>query len=74
MIRLRVLQCFVLTLFVSGCAGLSNKPSSVILQNPETMEFVNCDVDGWGTAASYRRNQACVEGYRKEGYIVWGER
>lgn len=73
MSRLVVLQFFVSLFLIGGCAGFSGKPTSVILQDPATMEFVNCDVDEWGTAASYQRNEECVEAYKKKGYVVWGE-
>lgn len=59
---------------LAGCASFSDKPGTVIMQNPETMEFFNCEVDRWGTAQSYDRNEKCVEDYKKKGYVVWGER
>ena len=56
-----------------GCASYSSK-SVVIMQHPETMEFVNCKVDGWATNGAYAENEKCVEDLKKKGYIVWGER
>jgi len=65
---------FCLTLLVGGCAALGDKPKNVILQNPETMEFVNCEVDKWGTVASYEINERCVKDYQSKGYVIWGKR
>lgn len=59
---------------LSGCASHSGKPSVVIMQHPETIDYVNCKVDEWATAASYAENEKCVEELKKQGYIVWGER
>jgi hypothetical protein len=61
-------------LIVAGCATLTDKPVVVILQNLETMEFVNCKVDNWNMPGSYAENDACVEGYKKKGFVVWGTR
>ena len=58
----------------SGCASMSDESKSVMLQNPETMEFVKCTVDQWGTSASFARNAQCVEEYKRQGYVVWAER
>lgn len=60
--------------FCGGCALFSDKPTTVILQNVETMEFVDCVVDHWGTAQSYQDNDTCVEGYKSKGFVVWGTR
>lgn len=65
---------FLLLFLISGCAGMSGKSKSVMLQNPETMDFVKCTVDQWGTKASYAKNEACVEEYKRQGYIIWAER
>jgi len=69
---------FLLLLFAvlaqAGCAVLSDKPVTVILQHPETLEFVNCDVDHWNMPASYEKNDKCVEEYKKKGFVVWGTR
>lgn len=73
MIR-RILYVWVMLLFLSGCASFSDKPSKVILQNPQTMEFVNCRVDEWGTSESYRKNEECVQSYIDQGFVIWGER
>lgn len=58
---------------LAGC-GQHGAKSMVIMQHPETMEFVNCRVDAWATPVSYAKNARCVEDLQKEGYIVWGER
>ena len=63
----------LLLVLMGGCGSLSENSRSVILQNPETLEFVNCNVDKWGTFASYARNEKCVEDYENQGYVVWGE-
>lgn len=68
-----LLHVFLLIVILSGCTSFGDKPSRVILQDPATMEFVNCDVDEWGTAASYERNDKCVKDYQKQGYLIWGE-
>jgi hypothetical protein len=64
--------CFFL--LAGGCASLGDKSKKVILQNPETMEFVNCEVDRWGTRRSYATNEECVKEYQAKGYVIWGER
>lgn len=64
---------FPLIAILGGCASTGEKPSTVILKNPSTMEFVNCDVDRWGTSASYERNDKCVKEYQEQGYIIWGK-
>ncbi len=58
---------------LTGCGNHSAK-SVVIMQHPETMDFVNCSVDAWATPASYAKNARCVEDLKEKGYIVWGER
>jgi hypothetical protein len=60
--------------FIAGCAGMSYQPTSVIFQNPTTMEFVQCDVGQWGTKASYAKNEQCVEEYKRQGFVVWAKR
>ncbi len=72
-------RCLVIIaiMVIIGCGGCSlfiDKPLTVVLQHPETMDFVSCQVDGWETPYSYANNEQCVEGYKKQGYIVWGER
>ena len=57
-----------------GCAAFMDKPVTVILKDTETLEFVTCDVDHWNTPGSYKKNDECVEGYKKKGYVVWGTR
>lgn len=57
----------------AGCGQHSGK-SVVIMQNPETMDFVNCTVDHWATPVSYAKNAQCVEDLKSKGYVVWGER
>ncbi len=62
----------VLLLFGGGCA--SDKPSRVILKHPETQDFVNCNVDKWESAQSYRTNEECIRTYEEQGYFIWGKR
>lgn len=59
--------------FVFGCAK-SDKSTSIMLQHPETMDFVKCDVDQWRTKSSYAKMDQCVESYRTKGYVIWAER
>ena len=74
-LKKRIIFCCVcFFLLIGGCASFSDKSKNVILQNPETMEFVNCEVDKWGTKASYEANEQCVKEYQDKGYIIWGER
>ena len=74
------MQCWLITVivvllvFASGCARMSDKSKSVMLQNPETMEFAKCTVDQWGTKASFAKNEQCVEEYKRQGYVIWAER
>lgn len=65
---------FTVALGVSGCAALTDKPVTVILKNTETLEFVTCDVDHWNMPGSFKKNDDCVEEYKKKGYVVWGTR
>lgn len=60
-------------LSISGCATFSDRSGTVIMKHPQTMEFVDCKVDKWGTKLSYDRNEKCVEEYKSKGYVVWAE-
>ena len=72
---LTVVSLAVVTLFLAcSCAKMSGESVSVMLQNPETMEFVKCDVDQWGTKKSYAKNEQCVKDYQNQGYVIWAER
>lgn len=62
----------VTALGTTGCNKTAK--SVVIMQHPETMEFVDCKVDAWATPASYAKNARCVEELKQKGYVVWGER
>lgn len=53
---------------------MSDKSTSVMLQHPETMDFVKCDVDQWGTKKSFAKNEQCIEEYKSQGYVIWAER
>lgn len=61
-------------LMTAGCASMSDESTTVMLQHPETMEFVKCDVDQWGTKVSFAKNEDCIEEYKRQGYIIWAER
>ena len=61
-------------ILATGCARMSDEPTSVILQNPATMEFVHCDVGQWATKASFAKNEKCVEDYKRQGFVVWAKR
>lgn len=63
----------VLCILSVGCASFSDRPTTVIMKNPQTMEFVNCNVDKWGTTESYEQNDKCVKDYEAKGYVVWGQ-
>lgn len=64
----------LLLFLISGCVGMSEKSTSVMLKNTETMDFVKCNVDQWGTKASYAKNEECVEEYKRQGYVIWAQR
>lgn len=70
------LPLWVVLLLCCGCASMQGKPRVVILQNPETMEFIDCKMsDEWATSASYAKNDECVTELKKKGFVVWwGER
>ena len=71
----RLLLCaFFLSAGISGCASFGDQPTTVILKHPETLDFVNCNVDKWGTTKSFSDNEKCVEQYKQKGYVVWGTR
>jgi hypothetical protein len=59
---------------LSSCASLKGEPRVYIMQNPETMEFKNCDVGLIGLDKHFKDNENCVEELKKEGWIVWGKR
>jgi hypothetical protein len=63
----------VLTLVVVGCSGKSTTAKKVILQDPQTMEFVKCNAGQWGSDSPFETNEECIEDYKSKGYIVWGE-
>lgn len=56
-----------------GCAGKSSPAKKVILQHPQTMEFAKCNVGQWGSESPFDSNEECIEDYKKQGYVVWGE-
>lgn len=63
----------VVMLFFLGCSGKSTTPKKVIMQHPQTMEFQKCNVGQWGSESPFATNEECIEEYKKQGYIVWGE-
>lgn len=69
-----VASILVTLLLACSCAKMSDEPTAVMLQHPETMKFVKCEVDQWGTKKSYAKNEQCVEDYQSQGYVIWGER
>jgi len=75
---MKTLSYFVLLAAVSfllfGCARMSDESTSVMLQHPETMDFVKCDVDQWGTKKSFAKKDQCVQSYISQGYVIWAER
>ncbi len=54
-----------------GCAFTEGKPRKVILRHPVTYDYVDCNVDIWQTEKSYKKNDECVEHYKKQGFVVW---
>ena len=62
------------SLILSGCASSEKRPRTVVLKHPETQDFVNCNVDKWGTEESYQKNEECIKGYKEKGYEIWGTR
>ncbi len=58
---------------LSSCASIMGKPRVYIMQNPETMEFKNCDVGTIGLDKHFKDNEECMENLKKEGWIVWGQ-
>ena len=69
-----LISLLVLTVLCCGCAKYYGKSKKVILQHPETLEFVDCQMDRWETAKSFAENDKCIEEYKKKGFVVWGER
>ena len=69
-----ILPLLLIPLMLSGCMSMSGKPRVVILQNPQTMEFKNCEVSKLGFEKHYRDNDKCVEEYMNQGYVIWGSR
>lgn len=63
----------VVAFWVLGCSGKSATPKKVIMQHPQTMEFKKCNVGQWGSESPFETNEECIEEYKKQGYIVWGE-
>ena len=61
-----------LSLLIGGCAGFQGKPRMVVMKNPKTLDFKNCEVNFWGTEHHFDENDACVKRLKKQGYVVWG--
>lgn len=70
----RIVSLFIIGVLVFGCARMSDESTAVMLQHPETMDFVKCEVDQWGTKKSFAKKDQCVEDYKAKGYIIWAER
>lgn len=69
--------CILLLLcipFVVSCASMSGEPRVYIMQNPETMEFKNCEVGVIGLDKHFKDNEDCVAKLKEEGWVVWGKR
>ena len=67
---------FICSIFplLTSCAFTEGKPKKVILRHPVTYDYVDCDVDIWQTEESYKKNDKCVENYKKQGFVVWETR
>lgn len=59
---------------LGGCSMFIDKPKTVVLKHPVTLDFVNCNVDKWETTGSYEANDQCIKDYQAKGYEVWGTR
>ena len=63
-----------IALFLCNSCASEGKPRKVILRHPVTYDYVDCDVDIWQTEKSYKKNDKCVEHYKKQGFVVWETR
>ncbi len=59
-------------LLLSSCAGFQGKPRMVVMKNPKTLDFKNCEVSFWGMDHHFKENDECVKRLKKQGYVVWG--
>ncbi len=62
----------VLVLLTASCK--ESRKRVYIMQNPETMEFKNCDVGLVGMEEDFLKNEQCVKDLQDKGWIVWGSR
>ena len=68
-----ILPAITLTLpLLVSCASMKGEPRVYIMQNPQTMEFRNCDVGAIGFDKHFKELGECVEKLKAEGYVVWG--
>lgn len=74
MIRGLLLCAVPLLLLLASCLADKDKPTMVILKHPETMDFQDCKVEGWGSEKAFMENEECVRRYQQQGYVVWGSR
>lgn len=69
-----VLAICISMLILTACGQLQGKSSKVILKHPETLDFQTCEVNALMTKKSYDEKDACIEEYKEQGYVIWGER
>lgn len=59
-------------LLLSSCLADKSSPKVVVLKNPATLDFQNCEVQDWGSKEAYAANKKCVEQWQQQGYVIWG--
>ena len=62
----------LLVSLLCSCASMKGEPRVYIMQNPETMEFKNCEVGIIGFDKHFKDNEECVKKMQAEGWVVWG--
>lgn len=71
---IHTLLLLTVLLLLTSCLATKDKPTLVILQHPQTMDFQNCKVEDWGSQKGFSDNEACVKKYQEQGYTIWGSR
>ena len=65
----RLMALVVAVLALAGCTPATRL---VVLQNPETLQTVECRVDPWGSMNYARQIDTCVSAYKQAGYRETG--
>ncbi|MFV0436552.1 MAG: hypothetical protein ACK5PS_04060 [Desulfopila sp.] len=63
----------IAVLLLSSCAAEKTASRTVMLKNPQTLDFQSCQVEDWGSEEAYAAKQRCVEQWQQQGYVIWGE-